>query len=106
SITSVDVDIASKRIAVKIEVFKKDILLKFGKGASTNPENAYLIDEINLRLEKMFKELCYCRNFMMEVCSINKIRAKLFIYDENMEIIERQLFELDQAGYPSEVYSF
>ena len=106
SISSVDVDVASKRIALKIEVFKKDILCKFGKGASDNIEETYLIDEINLRLEKMFKELCYCRNFMIEACSVNKIRANLFIYDEDMNIIENKTFELNQAGYPSEIYNF
>ncbi|WP_313659391.1 hypothetical protein [Acinetobacter variabilis] len=106
SISSVDVDISSKRVALKIEVVLDDVLCQFGKGSSTEVEKVYLIDEINSRLEKMFKELCYCRNFMIEACPVNKIRANLYIYDHDMNIVESKTFELDQAGYPSDVYSF
>lgn len=105
SISSVDVDIPSKRISLKIEVLINDIMRTFGKGTSENIEDIYLIDEINLRLEKMFKELSYCKNFMFEACQVNKIRAEIIIYNNEMQKIENKIFELDHTGYPSDTYT-
>ncbi|MGQ1305786.1 hypothetical protein [Acinetobacter baumannii] len=105
SISSVDVDFLSKRILIKFEIEEEDAKKKFGKGDSNNVEEVYLIDEINMRLEKMFHELIYCKNFMYEVCPLNKIRADITIYSDNMDDLQ-QSFELEQSGYPNENFSF
>lgn len=105
SISSVDVDFLSKRILIKYEIEEEDAKKKFGKGDSKNVEEAYLIDEINTRLEKMFHELIYCKNFMYEVCPLNKIRADIIIYSDDMDEIQKS-FELEQSGYPNENFSF
>lgn len=105
SISSVDVDFLSKRILIKYEIEEEDAKKKFGKGDSQNVEDVYLIDEINVRLEKMFHELIYCKNFMYEVCLLNKIRADITIYSDDKDEIQ-QSFELEQSGYPNENFSF
>lgn len=101
SISSVDVDLGSKCINIKYELNHDDILDKKGK----NGFKQYLIDEINERLEKMFRELCYCKCFMYEVVSITKIRATVIIYDQSSEA-QRKVLELKEDGYPpSTVFS-
>ncbi len=98
SISSVNVDLQSKFIHLKYEVWKPNVLRKLGK----NKENVYLIDEINKRLEKMFCELTYCRTYMNEVVSINKIRATIEIIDQlSYKTVVTQTFELKMEGYPS-----
>ena len=105
SISSVDVDLLSKRILIKYEIEEDDAKRKFGKGDSENCVEVYLVDEINSRLEKMFHELIYCKNFMYEVCPLNKIRADITIYSDNIDEIQES-FELEQLGYPNEKFSF
>lgn len=104
SISSVKVDLLSKRVSLKIDLLKKDVEKKYGKGTKDNIEYIYLIDEINARLEKAFRELCYCKNYMIEVCPIIRIRAEITIHLEDDEITES--FDLEQSGYPSESFSF
>ena len=53
----------------------------------------------------MFHELIYCKNFMYEVCLLNKIRADITIYSDDKDEIQ-QSFELEQSGYPNENFSF
>lgn len=101
SISSVDVDLQSKCINIKFELSINDTLTKKGKDAGSQ----YLIDEINLRLEKMFCELCYCRAFMYEVTPIKDIKATVLIHNET-DTVEKKVFQLSEDGYPSKMFSF
>lgn len=106
SISSVDVDLLGKSISIKYELLKPSALKKFGKAGAT--EKQYLIDEINERLEKMFCELCYCKSFMLDIVNITRIRATVLILDDDdyMTQLESEFFELEEKGYPSQVFSF
>lgn len=105
SISSVDVDLIGKSISIKYQLTKKSALHKFGKVGS---EDQYLIDEINERLEKMFCELCYCKSFMLDLVNINRIRASVEIVDDDeyMTPLTTEVFELEEKGYPSQIFSF
>lgn len=110
SVSSVGVDIPSKSVHVKFEVYKSKAIKKFGKDINGNVKKVYLIDEISARLEKMFCELIYCRTFMYEVVDINKIRATIDIIDdgndEDWPTVQHKTFELEQEGYPSDMFLF
>lgn len=107
AITNVSIDLQSKQLSILYEISSLDVLEKFGKGSSESTENIFLVDEIILRLEKMFSELIYCKLFMYEVCVINKIRAHIRIHDEDdqFESISKT-FEIEQKGYPSANFKF
>lgn len=106
AITSVDVDLPSKLISIKYELEKQDAIITFSKkDKNDNVFQQYLIDEIFERLEKMYRELCYCRAFMQDVVLINKVRATVKIYGDEDEPLE-QAFELKETGYPSTTFSF
>ena len=109
SISSVEVDIPSKSVHLKFEISKSNILKLMGKDNGTAYDNVFLIDEINSRLEKMFCELLYCRTFMYELVDITKVRATVEIFDDEDEhwpVIDNQVFELKQQGYPPESFLF
>lgn len=100
SITSVGVDHASKSIKLKIELTKDQVITQYGKGSSESTESVFLIDEIFSRLEKMYSELIYCRRFMYEHINLNRIRATIRIYDDQMDLLKENAFELKEEGYP------
>lgn len=112
SISSVDVDLKSKWVSIKYEIFCDDVACKYGKdnGLGGNDEQ-YLIDEINSRLEKMYCEMLYCKYHMIEASHINQIRATVIIYSSlNSELhgsaIMENVFELKESGYPTGAFSF
>lgn len=100
-ISSVSIDHRSKSVNLSFQLDKANLLNTMGKGESERVEEVYLIDEIFSRLEKMFLELIYCRRFMSELIKINKIRALVQIYDENMDQVKEKTFELQEVGYPN-----
>lgn len=100
-ISSVSVDHGGKCVNLLFELDKSNLLKTVGKGSSEKTEEVYLIDEVFSRLEKMFLELVYCRRFISEVIKINKIRATVKIYDEEMELVRDKTFELKEIGYPT-----
>lgn len=112
SITSVDVDAQSKRINIKFELPKDVVTKTFGKDVGKDkPKRCFLIDEINERLEKMYCELLYCKQHIIEVMHINQIRATIVIYDVTSDgclgdMLESKVFELKEVGYPSSGFSF
>lgn len=101
SISNVGVDHESKSINLKIELKKDSVMTKYGKGSGGLVEEVFLIDEIFLRLEKMHSEMIYCQRFMSEHINLDRIRATIKIYDEEMNILKEKLFELKEEGYPS-----
>lgn len=112
AITSVDVDIRSRRINIDFELSKSTATQKFGKDIGKDkPIRRFLIDEINERLEKMYCELLYCKPHMIEVAHINQIRASIVIYDITSDgclgdSLESEVFELQEEGYPASGFSF
>ena len=109
SITSVDVDTESKSVSIKFEVLASNLIKKFGKDNGSNtPEEVYLIDEINHRLEKMYCEMQYCKSHMFEIVPINQLRAAVAIYEDEdqYEPLREESFELKEAGYPVSTFSF
>ena len=101
AISSVEVDLKGKCIRLKLELMKEKMMQRFGKGASNSIKKVYLIEEIFVRLEKMYSEMIYCQRFMGEHIPINRVVAKLFIYKgEKMEVVKQKDFELKEEGYP------
>ena len=105
SISSVGVDHESKSISLKIELTKDHVTKQYGKGSKSSIEEVFLIDEIFSRLEKMYRELLYCRRFMYEYIYLQYIRATIKIYDDDdegeMDLLKEETFELKEEGYPS-----
>jgi hypothetical protein len=107
SITSAEVDLPSKRIQIKYELSKDVALVAYGKdNGEGKVTSQFIVDEINERLEKMFRELLYCMEFMFDIVHIREIRADITVYDDNMMVLKKQVFELVQSGYPETGFSF
>ncbi|MEZ8825179.1 hypothetical protein AB6E04_12500 [Vibrio amylolyticus] len=108
SISSVDVDLPDRSITIKFEMLKEKLVRTYGKdNGEGGYDNVYLIDEINSRLEKMFRELHYCKKYMYELSHIHKIKVKIIIYDEDgTQLDESNNFLLEDLGYPNESFSF
>ena len=100
SISSVGIDHESKSINLKIELTKDSVLTKHGKGSQECIKKIFLIDEIFSRLEKMYREMLYCQRFMSGHINLDRIRATIKIYDEEMDLLKEQIFELKEEGYP------
>jgi len=96
SISSVRVDHKSKSINLKIELMKNNVTRLYGKGS----KEIFLIDEIFSRLEKMYSEMLYCQRFMSEYIKLDRIRATIKIYDDRMDLLKEQTFNLEEEGYP------
>ena len=101
SISSVSVDREGKSINLKYELKKIDVLNRHGKGSLNNIEKVFLIDEIFFRIEKMNREMIYCQRYMSEHIKLDRIRAAVHIYDDNMDTLKNELFELKETGYPT-----
>ena len=103
SISNVSVDREGKSVSLKFELRKADILKKHGKGTPEHPEEVFLTDEIFSRLEKMHREMIYCQRYMSECIKLDRIRATIEIYDEQMQLVEvgNNSFELKEIGYPT-----
>ena len=109
SITSVDIDIRSKSVSIKFEVVEDNLVKMFGKdNGSDMPQEVYLIDEINQRLEKMYCEMQYCKSHMFDAVPISQIRAAVHIFeDENQYLpLREHSFVLKETGYPMNTFSF
>ena len=94
SISSVRVDHESKSVNLKIELTKDNVLTMYGKGSKENIEEVFLIDEIFSRLEKMYSEMLYCQRFISEHIKLDRIRATIKIYNEEMDLLKEETFEL------------
>ena len=101
SISSVSVDHKSKSIRLKIELKKDNVTKQYGKGSKESIEKVFLIDEIFARLEKMYRELLYCRRFMYGFINLNHIIATIRIFNDKMDVLKEETFELKEEGYPS-----
>ena len=101
SISSVSVDREGKSINLKYELKKIDVLKKHGKGSPSKIEKVFLIDEIFFRIEKMYREMIYCQRYMSEYIRLDRIRAVVQIYDDSMDILKNESFELKETGYPT-----
>jgi len=100
SITSADIDHLSRTIRIVFEISIEEVLKKY-QIDKANTGSKYLIDEIMSRLEKMFLELLYCKRFFYEIIQIDKIRATVTLYDDDMNVLETTSFELMEQGYPT-----
>ena len=101
SISSVGIDHESKSINFKIELMKDDVTTLHSKGSRERIERVFLIDEIFSRLEKMYSEMLYCQRFMSEYIKVERIRATIRIYGNEMDLLKDEIFELKEEGYPS-----
>ncbi len=101
SISNVSVDREGKSINLKYELKKIHVLNKYGKGSPSNIEKVFLIDEIFFRMEKMYREMIYCQRYMSEHIRLDRIRAVVQIYDDSMDILKNESFELKETGYPT-----
>ena len=96
SITAVRVDRKSKTINITYDVSVSDATRRWGK----NNGNAYITEEILLRLEKMNLERVYCMRFMYEVVTIQRIAATVSIVDRQFNVLEQYAVTLEDLGYP------
>lgn len=72
------------------------------KKYSYEKSEIFLIDYIYERLDKIDLERLYCNRFTKTICSIDSIKAKITIYDENHydEIINWDIV-IEESGYPT-----
>lgn len=61
-----------------------------------------MIDYIYERLDKIDLERLYCNRFTKTICSIDSIKIKITIYDENDydEVINWDIV-IEESGYPT-----
>lgn len=95
--------VSDRRITLKYEVRIEDAIRPWGCESRGGIQEAYLIDEILDRLEKMDRERRYCNRFSREIYIVDSIRASIDIIDENHEPIETVIVpELCDSGYPDD----
>ncbi|CAA6692639.1 MULTISPECIES: hypothetical protein [unclassified Lentimonas] len=110
SISNVSVDHLSKTVRIEYRLLVEDVKSQYGKNIAENGEieKEYIIDEISERLEKMYHELIYCRNFMYQVVDLRSIRAAIEIIDDSGDFpapVETQTIEIKQEGFPEGHFS-
>lgn len=97
------------RVRIAYDFFVEDAMKKWGKGRSNGTvETVYLIDEIFGRLEKMFRELEYCRRYMRGVCDIEHVNATIEIHktptsefwSPQDSVVKRYDIRSEPEGYP------
>jgi len=90
-----------KRLTLKYTVNIKDAARPWGCAVTGEEKEKYLIDYILERLEKMDRERKYCNRFSREIYTVDSIRAKIEIIDDNHDELEViAVPELYDFGYP------
>lgn len=91
------------RLTLAYKVKIEDTAHPWGCATSGEKTEAYLIDEILERLEKMDQERRYCNRFSREIYTIDSIRAAIEIVDSDVEVVENiAVPELCDTGYPDD----
>lgn len=94
-----------KRLILEYKVNIEDISKPWGCATEGDKIEAYLIDEILERLEKMDKERRYCNRFSKSIYTIDSIRAKIEIINPNKDNKVVKIIsvpELLDFGYPDD----
>lgn len=90
-----------KEIYIYYVIEEKDAVKMWGGGTSSEPEQAYIVDEILTRLTKMNNERIYCNRFMRSACEIERIKFTIEIVDEEYQAIKTVTDILKDDGYPN-----
>lgn len=104
SIKSSLYDFETKFIHLKFCIFKKDLFNEYGKmGPDKSIEKIYLLDEIYLRINKMYKEWLYCNDFFDKVIEVKGIKVTIHILtDDTGRELKKIEFDTEQfKGYPT-----
>ncbi|QXI46058.1 hypothetical protein HU763_014870 [Pseudomonas anuradhapurensis] len=102
-------DFNERRLYLNFELKVDDITRRWGKSLRVDEmgevlEEAYLIDEIFDRLDKMNRERKYCNMYSRGVYAVESIRATIRLVDDEHELIEEvPVPELTDVGYPEEL---
>lgn len=103
SISSSTIDHQSKAVVIKYEMKVSDISQTYGSGSAKKVVQQHLTEEIFVRLEKMYKELQYCKRFMYDLVKVAEIHASLTIYsDKDYTEVKSKRFILKEQGYPQD----
>lgn len=87
--------------AMAYAISLSDTGTKWGCAIEGDKTETYLIDEILERLAKMDRERRYCNRFSREAYTIDSIKAKIDIVDDDMDVIKSiSVPELCDYGYP------
>ena len=97
------IDHENKCIRLKYVVPMNYLTQKFGKKDKNRILDIYLIDEIYLRLTKMYNELIYCMRFSCDSINFNKILIEIEFYSDNLRDTKPNsiFFEVCEKGYPN-----
>lgn len=92
-----------RRISIQYKIKAEDVAKPWGCAVTGDKTEAFLIDEILDRLEKMDKERRYCNRFSRELYTIDSIRAYIDIIDAEHDVIKSiPVPELCDFGYPED----
>lgn len=97
--------ISGQRLEIQYEISIEDAMRTWEYTKNGSLTNAYLIDVIYDRLEKMDRERRYCNRFSKEVYTIDEIRATIVIVkvtSYSYDSVQTIGVELLDAGYPDE----
>jgi hypothetical protein len=98
--------VADRRITLRYTVKLSDAIRAWGCAITGAKTEAYLIDEIFERLEKMDRERKYCNRFSREIYTIDEIRASIEVVDDDHDTVHTVTIPpLLDHGYPDETVS-
>lgn len=99
--------VAAGRITLKYQITVQDALKKWEYKKNGKICDAYLVDVIYDRIEKMDRERKYCNRYSRDVYSVGSIRASIQVVDDQCDEIEViPIPELNDAGYPEDDSSY
>lgn len=103
SISANNVSFAERRIILRYSIEDKNAINPWGCATEGNKQEAFLVDEILERLEKMDRERRYCNRFSRDLYTIDSIRASIEVVDEQHDVVlSIPIPELCDFGYPDD----
>ena len=101
-----------KEIVLEFNIDAEDCARKWGKTQDGRLVEVDLIEEIFLRLEKMFREREYCVKYMREICNVVLIKAIINVWRDVQregivirELVWSRVFTSEEEGYPENIRS-
>lgn len=107
SIANVKIENDPLCVSIEYQITQNDATKKWGCEKRENDKNeVYLIEEIINRLSKMDQERKYCNIFSRALYSVDSIKAKITITDDQQDIIEEiPVPILNDISYPESSYT-
>lgn len=103
SLYSVKVARSERAVRLKFHFCADTACRQFNKHTKHGVVPVFLLDEIYERTLKLHIERIYCSRFMRQIVALDKVNARIDVYDQPTDIqpVETIEYKLEENGYPS-----